>query len=270
MYAIIILKKGIKKGKLIGEGNFISYAISEFIVYFFGAMGFPDFLLNMPIFKKFKWVEDKYIPDTLMSTSIVPGAVIAFLYLVNSSNPDMKTLIPCLIAIVVGSYVGAGFLLKVDGKRMNDIMLLALSFSMIALVARLIVSNGDIGISETLPISKILIAVPLIFSFGFMNPFGVPMKPPSSALFLLLGLSPKTTLTNMLVLGSGSTISSCFKIIKAERYNKKLSIASVIFGTIGGVVGYMFMINISQTVLTIILLLIILIAIVQNIKKREK
>ena len=270
IYAVILLRKGIKKGRIQGYGKFGQMAAGEGAVFFLAAIGFSDFLLNIPLFSKLKWVKDDMVPETLMASDVVPGAIIAFYYLQNAKEIGMEMLIPAMIATGLGCFIGSHFLLKANAEKMRYIMFYALIFSMIAFIVRLILTNGQASELTTLPAGKIVISVIVLFILGFMNAFGVPMKAPTAAMFSILGLSPIMTLTIMLTMGMVSPAMGCIKIVKSDHYNQRVSVAAVIFGTVGAILGCMLAISMDQLTLTIIMLLIIGISIVDTGSKIKK
>lgn len=269
-YAVVLLIKGLKKDREKENGSFAVQAAVETAVFFLAAMGFSDFLLNIPIFSRTGWVREDRIPPSLIATTVVPGTVIALFYLRTGEAADLRTLLPCMAAILAGSWLGSKFLLKTDGALIRKIMLAALVFSMAALCIRLIVSRGAAGVDTALNAGKLLIAVPIVFVLGFINPFGVPMKPAATALFLILGLSPVAALSVVLGMGAVAPTASCVNIVRSGQYHKKLSLAGLSFGTLGAVLGCLLAVSLDQLLLTVILLIIIAFTIVSLQRKLRK
>ena len=245
-------------------------AIGEGMVFFFAAMGFSDFLLNIPLMSKLHWTTDDRIPETLLAATIVPGSVIAFCYLLNADNIGVELLLPVTLAAGLGCFTGSHFLLKADAKKLRLILFYALLFSMAAFILKFAVSGGQPSDAVTLPTFEIIISAVVVFLLGFINAFGVPMKAAATALFSILGLSPVVTLTLMLTIGMVSPAAGCVKVIKSEKYDKKVSLAAVIFGSIGAVLGCRLAITINQLALTLIMLLIILISLIDTGMKIKK
>ena len=65
-----------------------------------------------------------------------------------------------------------------------------------------------------------------------------------------------STLTLMLAMGFMSPMAGGIQVLKSGKYHKKLSVASVIFGTLGAVLGTFVTVSLNAMVLNIILLCI--------------
>lgn len=237
-------------------GAFWQHGLCQGIVYFFTTMGFPDFLLNTALLRKLEWVEDRLLPGTLVTCSLVPGSVIAFVYLQNGTAIDLLLLFSCMGAIALGSFTGARVVTQLRGETIRTIMGAAMLFSMAALLLKMAISSGAAGTATALSLMQLAIALPIVFFFGFINMFGVPMKPPAIALFLLLGLSPMATLTLVMAMGIASPLAGGVRVLRSELYGKKSALAALSFGTAGVLLGAAFTITLDAAVLTAILLLI--------------
>ena len=82
------------------------------------------------------------------------------------------------------------------------------------------------------------------------------MKPTWTALFLILGLSPLSTLTMVQSVGYFGPLSGGFNIIKGGNYHQKMAVSAVIFGSIGAILGVLVALSISPQVLNIVLLVV--------------
>lgn len=238
-------------------GALWQHGICQAAVYFFTTMGFPDFILNTLLLKKLGWVEDRRLPGTLVACALMPGAVIAFVYLQNGTRIDSLLLLSCMGAIALGSFTGARVMTALSGRTLRLVMGVAMLFSMAALLLKLVVSSGAAGTATALSAPQLALALPIVFLLGFINMFGVPMKPPAIALFLLLGLSPMATLTLMLAMGIASPLAGGIRVVRSGLYQKKSALASLSFGVVGVLLGAAFTVMLDATVLTGILLLIL-------------
>lgn len=252
------------------KGKFWKLSLSEAVVFFFTTMGFPDFILNTLLFQKCGWVEDKRLPGTLVASSVFPGALIAFSYLRGGEPLGLATLLLCMAAIAAGSFTGARVMTSLDGKTIRLIMGVAILCSMGALILKMVVSAGAVGTAASLAPWQLCIALPIIFGLGFINMFGVPMKPPSVALFLLLGLSPMSTLTLMLAMGVASPMAGGVQVLRSGVYQKKIALAALSFGAIGALIGTVFTVNLDATTLSVILLAIMAITAVTMLRPKRQ
>lgn len=252
------------------QGAFWKLSVCEAIVFFFTTMGFPDFVLNTLAFRKCGWVDDKRLPGTLVVCSVLPGALIAFTYLRGKEALDMMTMLLCMAAIASGSFIGARVVSKLDGKTIRLIMGVTMIFSMAALVLKLILSAGAVGTANGLTALQLCIALPLVFCFGFINMFGVPLKPPAIALFLLMGLSPMNTLTLVLAMAVVSPMAGGIQVLRSGLYHGKIALAAISFGVVGALLGTAFTVTLDATILTVILLIIMAFTVVSVLKPEKK
>ena len=228
----------------------------EAAVYFFTTMGFPDFLLNTVLFRHKKWVDDRRLPGTLVAASILPGAWIASAYLLGNTAVDLITLLLCVAAIGLGSIIGARVVSRMSGGAIRAIMGVAMIASMGALILKMIVSAGAVGTAMDLSAWKLFIALPLMFGFGVINMFGVPMKPPAIALLLLLGMEPMAVLTVVMVMGVVSPMTGGVRVLRSGNYQRKPVLAGALAGFAGALAGTVFTVSLNAAVLNGILLFI--------------
>lgn len=236
--------------------SFIVKGIAEFCVYFLATLGFSDFALNTLVFKKAGWVDDKRLTSTMITCYLVPGIIIAFVYLTGETAFDLKTLFPCVAFAVAGMFFGSGKMLQLDGAKLRRIVGYAMIFAMIALIVRLVVSRGASGTANGLHGWQFVFVLPLILVLGYAAPFGVPMKPTMLALFLILGITPLATLTYIMVITMCTSFTGNLRILRSGQYEKSLFKAASTFGAAGAIIGSMFALSINPFVLTIIMLFI--------------
>ncbi|MBR5925808.1 MAG: hypothetical protein IKZ78_00455, partial [Firmicutes bacterium] len=114
------------------KDSFIAKGIAEFIVFFLATLGFSDFALNTLVFKKTGWVDDKRLVSTMITCYLLPGIIIAFIYLTGETAFEYKTLISTAVVAMIGIYFGSGKMLSLDGSRLRRIVGYAMIFAMIA------------------------------------------------------------------------------------------------------------------------------------------
>ena len=268
LYAVWLLALAVREREafLAEKGSLPGLCVFEALVYFFATIGMSDFLPNTLLIKYRKLMDDKTLPGTLIAAALVPGAVIAFFLLQVEQSIQMKTLIPCCIAITAGAAAGAKLVGRIDGKKIKKIMGIALIFSMAAIITRMVLDRGTSGELTGLEMPKLLLAIVFSFLWGGINMLGVPMKAAGSAMFLLLGIAPLSTLTLVLVMGCIGPMGGGIAIIRERRYHRKMACASVICGSAGAAAGSMLAISVPPLALNILLLGVLLIAIVTMLK----
>ena len=268
LYAVALLVSAVRRKEDFKneKGNLLVLGLAEAVFYFLGTIGMSDFLLNTLIIKGQKLMDDKTLPGTLITAALTPGAVIAFFLLQVENTVDLKTLIPCCATITTGAALGSKLVGKIDGKKIKKVMGVALIFSMGAIILRMILDRGTSGTLNGLEFPKLAIAIVFCFFWGGVNMLGVPMKAAGSAMFLLLGVSPLSTLTLVLVIGCIGPMGGGIAIIREKRYHQKLSCASVVCGSAGAALGSLFTISVSPLVLNLLLLVVLVIAIVTMLR----
>lgn len=241
--------------------------VTEAVVYFLATMGISDFLMNTIVFNRCKSGDTELLPGTVNLSTIVPGTVIAFTYLRSAEPIETVTLLICTACMLAGTVFCALFLTGIDGKRLKKIIGIALVFSMLALIVKMIVSAGTTGSAAELSGVRLVIAVVVSLACGVLNMMGVPCKPTLTALFLLLGLSPMCTLTLVLVMCGLSPVVGGVKFLKNGKYHKRTVLSALVAGTVTAVFGCLVMITLPALALNIVLLCVMLIAIISMFKK---
>ena len=269
IYGFLIILDAIRLGLRDQKGSFIGQGLVEAFVSFCASMGFSDFVLCISFWKKFDWMDDKTIPPTLFAACIVPDSILGFYFIRTAESVNAGMLALIVAVCCTGTYIGSHFVQKLDGNIIKKVMRIALILSIGALIIKLIVSNGEPGTLTSLSTGKMLICLPIVFGLGFVNTFGVPVKPATAPLFLLLGLSPITTLTLVLSLGVFGPASACIKIFKNKTYHRKIALAGMTFGAIGALLGCLFTITLKPIVLTILFIVMIIIAIISLGKQKS-
>ncbi len=254
-----------KESFLEERGKLAALSPGEFLIYFIGSTGISDFLMNTLMIKRFKLTEDEKLPGTLVACCLVPCSIFAYSFISRGESVDMRGLICCAAAVALGSFLGSRLLSKIDGKKIKTFMTVALIFSFIALIVKMIVTSGATGTATALVGPRLVIAVVLCFITGLINMFGIPMKPTWTALFLILGLSPISALTMVQSVGYFGPMSGGFNILKMGKYHQKTALCAAFFGTLGALMGVTLALTISAGVLNIILLIVMALAIVSMI-----
>ena len=270
-YAFCICVRAWRERALIKKepGRFWQISLGETAVYFLTTMGFPDFILNTLLLRRCGWVEDNRLPGTLVAASVLPGALIACIYLWGGNTLHLPTLLLSMAAIAAGSTTGARIVNALNGKTIRRIMGIAILFSMGALILKILLSSGVSGTISVLTPLQLCAVLPLMFGFGLINMFGIPMKPPTIALFLLLGLSPIDTLALTMAIGVTSPIAGGIQVLRSGNYQQKIVLAGTFFGLIGAALGAVFTVTLSAAVLNLILLAIMALAAVSMLVPQD-
>lgn len=234
IFAVVFVKDFVKtsnEGKL-GEGSFITAGVSGFIVNFFDTLGIGAFAPLTALLKGFKITRDKLIPGTLNVACTIPVAVEAFIF-IDSIEVEPVTLISMIAAASLGAIVGAGFVSKLDEKKIQITMAIALLVvAVIMLISQLglMPLGGDaVGLSGV----KLAIAIVGNFILGTLMTVGIGLYAPCMALVYALGLSPKIAFPIMMGSCAFLMPSASIKFVKEKTYDTKASMAVTIFGVLG-------------------------------------
>lgn len=204
-----------------------------FVTDFFDTLGIGSFAPTVAMMNALKInIPDKLIPGTLNVCHTIPVVFEAFIF-TTVIKVDSITLISLLGAAVVGSYVGAGIISKMDERKIQIVMGLALVVTAILmLLAQLGLMPGG-GNATGLTGAKLVIGVVGNFILGALMTAGVGLYSPCMAMVYFLGMSP--TVAFPIMMGSCALLmpTASVKFIKEGTYAKKTSL----FITIGGVIG---------------------------------
>ncbi|MBE6008052.1 MAG: sulfite exporter TauE/SafE family protein [Lachnospiraceae bacterium] len=271
IYAFLLVKSALSKEDGMGKekGSFAFMAAFEAGAYFLGTMGFSDYIFNSLILKKKKWAEDKRMVGTMVACCIVPNTIIASTYLRNGGNVSIVLLMVCICGVAFGSFMGSRAMSAVKESTLRLVIGIAMTVSICALLFKMFFASGFSSAETTISTAKIIIVAPIVFVLGFINMFGIPMKPTSTALFLLLGLEPMSALTLMTAMSIASPLSGGIKVIKSGNYNKKFAFAAVTFGTLGAIIGTRFTVSLDANVLNIILIIMLIVATISMLKPNK-
>lgn len=263
IYGAVLLCRGWKARKALRQGtSLLTVGACEAAVFFIASLGISDFLQNTLVSKKLRLAGDKELPGTLVACSLTPGAIIARSLLGADHPVSAATLIPCGIAVIAGSLAGAKLVSGIEGGRLKKIMRFALIGSFLVLLVKTILTAGAAGTATDLHGWRVWLAAGLCLVTGVLNMFGIPMKPVWTAIFLLLGLSPLSTLTMVLVMGSLSPLSGGAKVLQSGNYHLKMAVCAVLFGSLGAILGTVLAISLPAGLLNGILIAVMLVAII--------
>lgn len=224
-----------KRENRLEDESCVKAGIAGMIGNFFDTLGVSSFAVIIAMGKVMKMkFKDKELPAMLNVSCAIPNITEALIFL-TAIEVDPTTLVSMLIAAGMGSYIGAGIVEKLDEKKIQLAMGIALFitatviFMGLPLVNLLPVGGSSIGLSG----SKLFIGVTLNFIYGALMTAGIGLYAPCMATTYILGMSPKCAFPIMM--GSCAVLMpiASTRFIKDGHYPRKTSI----WITIGGVVG---------------------------------
>ncbi|MGL5126392.1 MAG: TSUP family transporter [Fusobacteriaceae bacterium] len=241
VYLFVFLKDYIQKKRLneIENNDTCKIAITGFVVNFLDTLGIGSFAITTTIFKQWKMVKDRIIPGTLNTSMCIPIMAEALIF-INKVEVDPRTLISMIVAAVIGAFWGSGIVSKLDEKKVQIGMSVAL------LSVFLLMLSGKLGI---LPIGgeatglygvKLVVAIVCNFILGALMTLGIGLYAPCMALVLSLGMNPLVAFPVMM--GSCAFLMPVagIKFIKEGAYDAKVTFIITIFGVLGVMVAVYF------------------------------
>lgn len=207
-----------------------------FVTDFFDTLGIGSFAPTTALFKFMKQTEDRVLPGTLNVSHTIPVVLEAFIFM-KVIEVEAVTLIALLAAATVGAYAGAGLVSKLDEKKVQMFMAVALLVTVALMVA------GQVGImpggGEAIGLTggKLVIGVVGNFILGALMTAGIGLYAPCMALIYMLGMSPRVAFPIMM--GSCAFLMpvASVKFIKEGAYDRRAAMGVTIGGVIGVVIA---------------------------------
>ena len=224
-----------KRENRLEDESCVKAGIAGMVGNFFDTLGVSSFAVIIAMGKAMKMkFKDKELPAMLNVSCAIPNITEALIFL-TAIEVDSTTLVSMLIAAGMGSYIGAGIVEKLDEKKIQLAMGIALFitasviFMGLPWVNLLPVGGESIGLYG----SKLFIGVTLNFIYGALMTAGIGLYAPCMATTYILGMSPKCAFPIMM--GSCAVLMpiASTRFIKDGHYPRKTSL----WITIGGVVG---------------------------------
>ncbi|WP_251860308.1 sulfite exporter TauE/SafE family protein [Clostridium sp. Marseille-Q2269] len=228
--------KAAKEGNL-EKTNFFALGTVGFITNFFDTLGIGSFAPTTALLKNFKLTKDRTLPGTLNVACTVPVAVEAILF-INGIEVEPLTLFSLLIAATVGAVVGAGVVSKLNEKKVQFAMGVALVIVALVMLAQQLKFMPAGGEATGLYGVKLIIAIVGNFILGSLMTLGIGLYAPCMALVYSLGMSPKVAFPIMMGSCAFLMPAASVKFIKEGAYDRKASMAITIFGLVGVFIAY--------------------------------
>ncbi len=227
LYDIYKLKHELEK-----DTSFIKCGIFAFWTLFFDVLGIGAFAPHTTLYRFFKQVDDRIIPGTLNVGNAFPTVLQALIF-IQLIQVDSLTLVSMIIASMIGSFIGAKFVARMNKKKiqlsMGSALLITAVFLLLSALGFMDLKADGYSLSGML----LIIGVSVNFFLGALMTIGVGLYSPCMALVAMLGMSPKAAFPIMM--GSCAFLmpvcASTF--IKEKAYNRKAALSATIFGSFG-------------------------------------
>ena len=238
-------------------GNTFVMAISAFVTFFLSTFGISDFAISTVLYRAQKWVSDKKLPGTLNAQSALPVAVMALSY-ITSINVEIKTLLVCIVAQILGAYIGPRFVVKLNATVIRRVIGVGLIIAASLIVAGKFGLIPSGGIATGLSGTKLAIAGILIFIFGALNNIGIGSYSLTMVTIYGLGMNPAVAFPIMMGACTFAVPIGSIQFIKFEQYSRKITLLTSTFGVLGVLVAVFIVknldVNMLQWLVTLVLL----------------
>ncbi|EJO5348215.1 sulfite exporter TauE/SafE family protein [Clostridium botulinum] len=258
LFAFAFIKDYFKASK---EGNlektsFFALGAVGFITNFFDTLGIGSFAPTTALLKNFNLTKDRTLPGTLNVACTIPVAVEAILF-INGIKVEPVTLFSLLAAATIGAVLGAGVVSKLDEKKVQfgmGIALIIVAIVMLLGQLKLMPAGGNaVGLHGT----KLIIAIVGNFILGALMTLGIGLYAPCMALVYALGMSPKVAFPIMMGSCAFLMPAASLKFVKEGAYDRKASMAITIFGLIGVLIAYYLVKSLPLNILKWLVIIVI-------------
>ena len=231
--------------------------VTGFATNFFDTLGIGSFAPTMFMFKALRHnIPDKKIPGTLNVADCLPVLLEAIIF-IGAVKVDPVTLIVLITAAVVGSYVGAGIISRMEEKKVQLVMGIALLASAALFLASIVGIMPIGGTALGLTGVKLIIAAIIFFILGALMTAGIGLYAPAMVVVFSMGMDPSAAFPIMM--GSCALLMpvASAKFIKEDTYAKKNSILIALSGLVGVVVAYKFFSGLDIEKLKILVVIVV-------------
>ncbi|EPY2273462.1 TSUP family transporter [Clostridium sporogenes] len=237
--------------------NFFALGAVGFITNFFDTLGIGSFAPTTALLKNFNLTKDRTLPGTLNVACTIPVAVEAILF-INGIKVEPVTLFSLLVAATVGAVLGAGVISKLDEKKVQfgmGIALIVVAIVMLLDQLKLMPAGGNaVGLHG----AKLIIAIVGNFILGALMTLGIGLYAPCMALVYALGMSPRVAFPIMMGSCAFLMPAASLKFVKEGAYDRKASMAITIFGFIGVLIAYYLVKSLPLDILKWLVIVVIL------------
>ncbi|MFO3665264.1 sulfite exporter TauE/SafE family protein [Anaerococcus sp. ENR0831] len=241
---------GKDKAKLSGIG---------FITNFGDTLGIGSFGPIVALFNGLKVnISDRIIPGTLNVSCTLPVLFEAILF-TSAVEMDALTLALMIASAVVGSYLGAGVISRMDERKIQRVMGIALFLA----ATIMLVTHPYFGLFEMQNDAtgfrgiKLIVAIIGNFILGALMSAGVGLYAPCMAMVSLLGMNIK--LAFPIMMGSCALLmpAGSVKFIKEGAYDRTAAVLINLFGLLGVAIAYWGVKNADINILTFVIIAVI-------------
>lgn len=236
----------------IKDGNFLVTGVIGFFTNFCDSLGIGSYAPTTMLLKLTKSLKnDKLLPGTLNVACALPVMTEAFLYIGNF-KVDGTTLLSMVIAAMIGSFAGAKIVSRLDEKKIEIIVGIALAVTAVLMILSatgVIAKLGANNVATGFHGWKLVVACAVNCILGALMSAGIGLYAPCMALVYLLGMNPIVAFPIMMSSCASTMPIAAAEFIKKNEYARMPSIAITLFGCVGVVIAVTFVKSLNLTVL---------------------
>jgi uncharacterized membrane protein YfcA len=207
-----IVREAAKTNQLVPKGEALALAA---VTNFFDTLGIGSFAPTIAWFRFRKLVPVRLMPLTMFIGYTIPAILQGIIFLILLGvKVDLWLLTGCVIAIVIGGYVGVPIASRSPVRLIQAIVGVAL------LIAAVFYSLSNLnlmpagGMANGLPLSLAIVAIVANLIFGILLSFGVGNYAPSLAMFSLMGMDPRLAFPIMAAGAGFSGVAAGFQCVR--------------------------------------------------------
>jgi uncharacterized membrane protein YfcA len=199
------------------------------VANFFDTLGIGSFAPSTAWMKLRKMAPDSYFPAILNAGHALPTVTEALVF-ITLVQVDPALLIGCIIASVLGSWVGEPIVQKAPVKMVQGVVGVALLIAAVLFALNNLNLLPPGGEATSLPLALFIVAIVGHFIMGVLMMFGIGLYAPSLILLSILGLNPIAAFPIMM--GSCAFLMpiSGARFVKTDRIDLRIVIGMALGG----------------------------------------
>ncbi|HVV32516.1 MAG TPA: hypothetical protein VHC73_04740 [Vitreimonas sp.] len=199
------------------------------VANFFDTLGIGSFAPSTAWMKLRKMAPDSYFPAILNAGHALPTVTEALVF-ITLVQVEPALLIGCIIASVLGSWVGEPIVQKAPVKMVQGVVGVALLIAAVLFALKNLNLLPPGGEATSLPLALFIVAIVGHFIMGVLMMFGIGLYAPSLILLSILGLNPIAAFPIMM--GSCAFLMpiSGARFVKTDRIDLRIVIGMALGG----------------------------------------
>jgi uncharacterized membrane protein YfcA len=230
---VVAMAGAVRRARSAGAGREISPTPFEvalgFITAFFDTLGIGSFAPTTAALKLRRLVADEKIPGTLNVGHTLATITQAFIFIA-AVPVDMTTLVLMIVAAVLGSWLGAGFVARASRRKIQ----LGMGFALLAAATLFLLQIFHIapppGTAEGLAGWRLAVGLIGNFVLGVLMEVGVGLYGPCMILVSLLGMTPLAAFPIMMGSCAFLLPVGSVKFIRTGRYSLRTALGLALGG----------------------------------------